>query len=385
MQTIHLHINGLTHRDIAERREEFLATAVGRSIVLRPAPVSVDARALEAYVGADCVGVVARVDVDLAWRALNAGKGESRSLRGRIVEAAPYELTMECEVEALADPQEEASDLSEWHYEGRVMQEWSCMRKMDYLAEEMEVELMKPEPDETFMTEMLEAFCQVAGFDISTEGMDRRKRLLQLLEQEGNSAQAEWRKAAASRLREMSRRMGGNTCMGELADWMRKELPASSEVQTVVLEPRRWEDVQTEARQLPHDLWQLYNHDSVQFIRVLYGAKPTRKTLLGVLSCLMWLDAHTAEPTDNISLGELARRVVTAPTEELRTNGMTTLNNLLSDDPRWPAFAKEIKQELLERGKSDEGASNTTFNNYGTYNDIQPGGTNITNNQDGNN
>ena len=57
MPTIKLHINGLTHRDIAERREDFVAKAVGRTIVLRPAPMSFDAQTLEAFVGADCVGV----------------------------------------------------------------------------------------------------------------------------------------------------------------------------------------------------------------------------------------------------------------------------------------------------------------------------------------
>ena len=71
---------------------------------------------MEAYVGAECVGVVTMLDLTLAQRAL-AGSGQAGRLRGRIVEAEPYMPTVECHVEALGERTSMASRLAEWKKE----------------------------------------------------------------------------------------------------------------------------------------------------------------------------------------------------------------------------------------------------------------------------
>lgn len=359
MENIYIHINGLTHHDIAERREEFLAKAVGRTIVLRPAPMSFDARMLEAFVGADCVGVVARIDVPLAWRALSAlGEGAKR-LRGTIVDVAPYELTAEFEVEALGEFELEANKLGEWNYGGRVMQPWESMRKMDYLAEEIEAELQHKELDEAYIADLLKAFCDVAQFDISADGLALRNRLIQSLQSEGG----EFRRKAAKQLREMSRIMGGDTWMMDLTTWLHTELPLSREAQPILLEPRNPDDVLAEAKLLPHDLWELYNHDRMRFVQDLYGLHPTREELLRVLSCLLWIDAHTVVDynEDVIPLDELAECVLAEPSEERRYESMSVLNNLLSGKPQWASRASYIKEEIKKAHESGKG-TNITLN-----------------------
>ena len=105
MPIIQLHIQGMTHHDIAARREEFVSTAVGRRIALRAARLCEDGRTVEAYVGGECVGVVARLDRDLAVGALRTEE-KGGVLRGRIVEARDYVLLAEIKVAEL--PQVEA-------------------------------------------------------------------------------------------------------------------------------------------------------------------------------------------------------------------------------------------------------------------------------------
>lgn len=65
MEKIRLHIVGLTHHDVAGRREEFVRTAAQRAVVIRPAKLHVDGGTLEAFVGAECVGVVTTLDLSL--------------------------------------------------------------------------------------------------------------------------------------------------------------------------------------------------------------------------------------------------------------------------------------------------------------------------------
>ena len=79
---------------------------------------------MEAFVGADCVGVVSRMSLDLAWSALQ-GDGKA-SLRGRIVKAEPYDLTMECEVGVLAELPQEDSDLSQYIQRTCWAGDWAC-------------------------------------------------------------------------------------------------------------------------------------------------------------------------------------------------------------------------------------------------------------------
>lgn len=357
MHTIHLHINGLTHRDIAARREAFVETAVGRSIVVRPACLTEDKRTVEAFVGADCVGVVSRMSLDLAWSAL---RGEAKnSLRGCIVKAEPYDLTMECVVGALAELPQEDGDLSQWTYTGRTMPMWPSMRKMDYLSEEMQLMLSEPVPDEEDFMEMMQAFCDVAPFDLSLEGQDMRKQLLQQLEKDGDEASSAWRARAVQMLMEVSRRMGGNTWKSEFWMWMRSELSQSAEVQMLLADPLPVDEMVDAARRLPLNLWEVYKRDGVQFLNVLYGIRPSRESLLRVLSCLMWLDAHTVEADeDNISLDDLAERIVWEPTEELRRQSLTVVNNLLSDNPQWASRVSYIKQKMHE----DKPVGNTFIN-----------------------
>ena len=381
MQTIHLHINGLTHRDIAERREEFLATAVGRSVVLRPAPQSFEQGTLEAFVGVDCVGVVSKLYLSLAWRAMPEGESV---LRGRIVATEDYDLTVAIEVEKLRDAQPVVSALAEWKYEGPVMTSWPSMRKMDYLVGEMTRMLGEKNCDEVEFRGMMDAFCKAILFDISVDGLNMRTRLLELLMPEDS----DFKRETSSQLREASRRMGGNTWTASLAAWIRQELATSDDVQRLLLEPMPVEMMVEAAKRLPCNLWELFKHDKVQFVRELYGAHPTREELLKVLSCLLWIEAHTVINYDEdiVSLDKLAECVLAEPTEKRRYESMSVLNNLLSDNPKWSSRVSYIKEEIKKAHEQEKnGRGNTTFNNYGTYNDIQPGGTNITNKQDGNN
>lgn len=289
MPIIRLHINGLTHHDIAEQREEFLQTAVGRRVVLRPACLCEDACTVEAYVGGKCVGVVSRLDADLALAALR-GVADGM-LRGRIVEAREYQLVVEAEVESLLPLEVQASGLAEWKYGGPLLAERADERKLAFLESELTFLLEDAadalgEEDVAEALELLEEFFATAVYDISIEGLTMRRRLLTWLE----AARDERLRAGAGRLHEMSQRMGGDHWMQHLGRWMKSELPTSREAMNLFVKPAVLPEVMAAAERLPNDLFTFWRTDTAQFARVLYGMQPSRKELRSVLSCLVVIE-----------------------------------------------------------------------------------------------
>lgn len=351
MLNVKIHIVGLTHHEVASRREEFLRSAVGRTAVLRSAPMGYDQRTMEAYVGAECVGVVSMLDLTLAQRAMN-GSGQDGRLRGRIVEAEPYMLTVECRVEALGERMPMASRLAEWEYAGAVMPlPWTS--KMDYLTEELELLLGSGDAAEEEVKELLDALCEVVRFDLSADGIEARSRVLLLLENPGGKEPveelAEWHKVAAQRLREVSQRMGGDHWMEKLATWMHTDLATSVEAELLVAQPMALEEMMEAARRLPENLWELYRQDAVKFLRKLYGLRPSRDELQRVLSCVIWVDAHLMRlADDSIELGELARRVTAEKNEARRNQMMDDMLHLFSQDGRWAPHHAAILKAISE-------------------------------------
>lgn len=289
MPTIQLHIQGLTHHDIAERRETFLRTAAGRRIALRPAQLCEDVRAVEAYVGGECVGVVARLDLELAWTALR-GK-EKRVLHGRIVAAQDYSLVAEVEVQELQREEAIASGLDGWTYSGPLLAERAEERKLAFLEEELAALLADAsdclhEDDVNEVLDLLDVYCRTTLYDISGEGLQYRRRLVLWLQQTADPRLQE----AVEQVLDMSRRMGGDHWMQELGEWMKSELPTSREALVLTVGAAGLAEVRAEAERLPQGLLALWSKNPTQFARVLYGMLPSREELRRVLSCLVVLE-----------------------------------------------------------------------------------------------
>lgn len=178
--------------------------------------------------------------------------------------AEAYQLTMECEVESLCEESPVASELADWLYAGHVMDVWPCLRKMDYLTCELELLLTDSSVCEADVKELLKAFFEVALYDLSSEGLEARRRIVELLElglPDGVETGADcWRQQALSKLREVSRRMGGDTWTGEFVTWLRTELPTSLEGQLLLAEPMSANELQEATRRLPRNLWELWRH-----------------------------------------------------------------------------------------------------------------------------
>ena len=295
MKTIQLHINGLTHHDIAARREDFVSTAVGRRIALRAARLCEDSRTVEAYVGGECVGVVSRLDRDLAVAALRTeAKGV---LRGRIVEAQDYVLLVELTVAELPQVEAPVSVLRDWKYSGPLLAERAEERKLAFLEAELTALLTEDaEADVEEVLELLEVFCRTAPYDISAEGLEMRRQLVQWL----SAAEDAPLREAAERVRTMSQRMGGDTWMAQLGEWMKAELPTSRQALTLAVEVAQLTDVRAEAERLPQGLLALWHSDMAQFVRVLYGMLPTREELRRVLSCMVVLELTDGAPASEV-------------------------------------------------------------------------------------
>lgn len=288
MPFIKLHINGLTHHDIAARREAFVSTAVGRRMVLRAAPCRESERAVAAYVGADMVGYVARLDLDVAWAAMK-GMG-TKVLRGEIESAKAYSLVFGCEVDCVDERTTAATALPEgWQYTGPMMPELELWHRLDYLGGEMEMMLAEERVDVEGFMELFEAFCRLAPYDVSSEMMMCRRRLLYRLEDSYEPKLLD----AADALEELSQRMGGDHGMAALGRWMKHELPASKEAQAMrswVVSPTTRTEIMMAAASLPSGLMMEWQTDEVEFARLLYGMHLSRERVHQVLSCLVWLD-----------------------------------------------------------------------------------------------
>ena len=289
MPIIQLHIQGLTHHDIAERRETFLQTAVGRRIVLRPAQLCEDVRAVEAYVGGECVGVVARLDLEFAWAALHGQ--EKRVLHGRIVTAQDYSLVAEVEVQELQREEAIASGLDGWTYSGPLLAERAEERKLAFLEEELAALLADAsdglhEDDVKEVLDLLDVYCRTTLYDISGEGLRYRRRLVLWLKQTADPRLQE----VVEQVHDMSRRMGGDHWMQELGEWMKSELPTSREALMLTVGAAGLAEVRVAAERLPQGLLTLWSKNPTQFARVLYGMLPSREELRRVLSCLVVLE-----------------------------------------------------------------------------------------------
>lgn len=291
MPTIRLHINGLTHHDIAGRREAWLQTAAGRRMVLRVAPCREDARAVAAYAGADMVGYVARTDLDTAWHALR-GMGV-KVLRGQVVETRAYCVVFECFVELLAEDVETALAAVEgWHYTGPLMAEPEVWQRLDYLGEELEALLVEEAGAEDVM-ELLEAFCSLAPYDVSAEMLARRRRLRDMFA----SSDDERLQEASERMEELSRRMGGDHWMARIGAWMKHELPQSPEAKALMdmtVSPALHAEIRQMSASLSGGLLAEWLTDEVQFARQLYGMCLPRAMVRQVLSCFIWMDVAQA-------------------------------------------------------------------------------------------
>lgn len=291
MNDILLTIRGLTHSEISDEREAFLRSALGRRIWLQPASRLLDELRVEAFVGTKQVGCVASEDVSLFWQAMDAVKGGGNSgqmLKGEIVRVEDYMMVARLTVPLLENPREKAAELTKWEYSGPLMYKTREEVKLEFLTGRLSEDLSAMEEDE--VTELLDAFCRLIVHDLSCEAQAFRKALRKRLGESGSEAL----RRASLRIEELSRRMGGNTKMGEMGQWLKNELTESDEA---LMMPRTcdFRGIVAEARKLPKNLFDLWHRDTAEMARVLYGMRAKREDVRRVLSCLVWIELRERE------------------------------------------------------------------------------------------
>ena len=291
MNEVLLTIRGLTHSEISGEREAFLQSALGRRIWLQPASQLLDELRVEAFVGTKQVGCVASEDVSLFWQAMDAVKSSNGGdmLQGEIVKVEDYMLVARVCVPLLEKPRVEAVELTNWEYSGPVMYKTREEVKLEFLIGRLSEDLSIMEQDEVL--ELLDAFCQLIVHDLSREAQAFRKSLRKRL---GESESEELRQAS-QRIEELSRRMGGNTMMGKMGQWLKNELTESDEALMMPARKYVFSRIVAEAKKLPKNLFELWHRDTAQMARVLYGMRARREDVRRVLSCLVWIELRERE------------------------------------------------------------------------------------------
>ena len=291
MNDVLLTIRGLTHSEISGEREAFLQRALGRRVWLRPASRLLDELRVEAFVGTKQVGCVASEDVSLFWQAMDAVKNSSGGdmLQGEIVEVEDYRIVARLRVTLLEKPREDAAELAEWEYSGPMMYKTREEVKLEFLTARLSEDLLTMEEDEVL--ELLDAFCQLIVHDLSREAQAFRKSLQTRL---GECGSEELRQSSRY-IEELSRRMGGNTMMGKMGQWLKNELTESEAALTMPAGRHDYSRIVAEAKKLPKNLLDLWHRDTAQMARVLYGMRASREEIRRVLSCLVWIELRERE------------------------------------------------------------------------------------------
>jgi hypothetical protein len=291
MNDVLLTIRGLTHSEISDEREAFLQSALGRRIWLRPASRLLDELRVEAFVGTKQVGCVASEDVSLFWQAMDAARNGSGCdmLQGEIVKVEDYRIVARLRVTLLEKPREDAAELAEWEYSGPMMYKTREEVKLEFLTARLSEDLLTMEEDEVL--ELLDAFCQLIVHDLSREAQAFRKSLQTRL---GECGSEELRQSSRY-IEELSRRMGGNTMMGMMGQWLKNELTESEAALTMPAGRHDYSRIVAEAKKLPKNLLDLWHRDTAQMARVLYGMRASREEIRRVLSCLVWIELRERE------------------------------------------------------------------------------------------
>ena len=291
MNDVLLTIRGLTHSEISGEREAFLQSALGRRIWLRPASRLLDELRVEAFVGTKQVGCVASEDVSLFWQAMDAARNGSGCdmLQGEIVEVEDYRIVARLRVTLLEKPREDAAELAEWKYSGPMMYKTREEVKLEFLTARLSEDLLTMEEDEVL--ELLDAFCRLIVHDLSREAQAFRKSLQTRL----GECESEELRQSSRRIEELSRRMGGNTMMGKMGQWLKNELTESEAALTMPAGRHDYSRIVAEAKKLPKNLLDLWHRDTAQMARVLYGMRASREEIRRVLSCLVWIELRERE------------------------------------------------------------------------------------------
>ena len=353
---LNLKINGLTHHALAkdETRERFVQEAVGREVKLRQ--MTYDGAPMVAAIAniqpSDIahIGNVERMSLALALRAL---RGEGKvELKGKIVKAEPYMLTVEVEVERLAELLPEARSLRAWQYTGPMMDVSHDEQFVDFLVDDINARFEGDPVDADLLEHMLNSYIQATATDISRECLRERSAFADRLEAMAN----ERLQALGARLREASQRLGGDHGMARVGGWMKHDVAASEEAQRMVLRTHcsmARAGVLVEAEQLPKGLWNLWRTDEKAFARALYNMSPSREDVRRVLSCLVWLDATADGAASDDGVRGVALMVETAleiDDEEVTRNMELVLAR--ANDKAAGAYGIELRR--LRRWQEEE-------------------------------
>lgn len=286
---IRCQINGLTHCKVADRLEQFLQTAQGRRMFLKPERENeADPLAVAAYMGVTKVGYVSKMTQREAWAGLR-GTGK-KALRGTVTAVShdPCLLTFEAQVAQRGDVTEiySPAEFEQWQYTGPCLPLSEDQETLEVAAYEL-LELIGDNAPDDETEEVLAAFIRLTRFDLSGEMNELRGRICEVLEQ---SAHPQWQSAARD-LRRLGSQMGGEHLRCEMADYLLNTLPRSSGAQRMMARAAHVDvqQVRRELEQLPRGLFDDYLTDPLLFVSRLNYAHMPRPKLNQLLSGLVVL------------------------------------------------------------------------------------------------
>jgi len=251
------------------------------------------------------IGNVMADEAPLAHRIL-LGMPQKRIVTGCIVEApSDYSLVAAFEVEQLASMDEVRAlapcGLGGWTTSVATIMEWAeltrarlaCLLACDKL-EQLDVS-SKREDDLQLIVAAIGKMCELMPHDLSREMREERRQLLKALE----GRQEPELQEAKQQVEESVQRMGGEHVTADIAAWLKGGLLERREVKVMMAETNdklTREEVEAEAKDLPHALLALWQTDTPQFVSVVYGMRLSRVDVRRLISCMVWLEINSPLP-----------------------------------------------------------------------------------------
>ncbi len=290
MEKVKLHINGLSHYYLKDEsvRDEFLKVALGEPVRLNLMKYHDEPKVTAIVMGLQ-VGHVERSDIRLAKRALDGMKCDC--IYGTIVDANRDILTVEVEIDHLAEADEVLSPLFDWEYTGPIMPLNNDVQVVGLMFKYLREMLLNGCARDMELNMVIDTYCKLTQYDYSRESIEERRWLIEYLEKLDSKRYAK----ALKLLHDRGRVLGSDEGIAAAGHYLKHVLPTTSEAKLMKIRKFTsidYHELREEAKKLPCSLFDTWQKDEVSFARTLYIYKPKREELRRLLSCLIWLDLH---------------------------------------------------------------------------------------------
>lgn len=358
MNKLRIDIVGLSHGDVRNHWQEYVAESIGKKLTLQPQPENIiDRYAVRVREGLLNIGHVAVTDQDAVYQALKASGLER--LQSKVVEyiEEPPLLTVEVDVDGIDSDYDTYDDsaYADWHYDGIPLLP-PKMQQLGDMIIDLEDALKDQTPEDEILA-MAKILLNEHLYDASREMTRKRYWLEQQLSQRPEPEL----QAIAKQLREQKGMLMRYESREHVARHLFIEWPTKLKHEGLAeyhyTYDNRLNELEEQLHAFPYQLYDKFLTDPVDFLREVYYKHVSRQYLFPLLSGIVlmilkgrvqierWGREGDTEPIEQIK--ELAPQLTQSQREEEMKDALREVllkknahgKPFISQKNQWAAFA----------------------------------------------